>query len=95
MNIQKQVLFVLNCVSIAKEEGKDPVALQLALKVCREDLAKVQEELNRMKAEYWDVVPRCNWEALEQTHTETLLQVALTDRHTVHIVHLQNPLFKV
>ncbi|KAG7229804.1 hypothetical protein INR49_012453 [Caranx melampygus] len=57
------------------EESKDPVELQLALKVCREDLAKAQEELNRMKAEHWDVVPRCNWETLEQTHKQTLLQM--------------------
>uniref|UniRef100_A0A3Q3M775 Translin-associated factor X interacting protein 1 n=1 Tax=Mastacembelus armatus TaxID=205130 RepID=A0A3Q3M775_9TELE len=57
------------------EEAKDPVELQLTLKVCREDLTKAQEELNRMKAEYWDVVPRRNWEALEQTHKQTLLQL--------------------
>ncbi|XP_051239228.1 translin-associated factor X-interacting protein 1 isoform X2 [Dicentrarchus labrax] len=56
-------------------EAKDPVELQLALKVCREDLTKAQEELNRMKAEYWDVVPRRNWDTLEQTHKQTLLQL--------------------
>ncbi|XP_044049204.1 translin-associated factor X-interacting protein 1 isoform X2 [Siniperca chuatsi] len=57
------------------EEAKDPVELQLALRVCQEDLTKAQEELNRMKAEYWDVVPRCNWDTLEQTHKQTLLQL--------------------
>ncbi|XP_071313947.1 translin-associated factor X-interacting protein 1 isoform X2 [Trachinotus anak] len=56
-------------------EAKDPVELQLALRVCREDLTKAQEELNRMKAEYWDVVPRRNWDSLEQTHKQTLLQL--------------------
>ncbi|XP_039663436.1 translin-associated factor X-interacting protein 1 isoform X1 [Perca fluviatilis] len=55
-------------------EAKDPVGLQLALKVCREDLTKAQVELNRMKAEYWDVVPRRNWDTLEQTHRQNLLQ---------------------
>eukprot|EP00064_Thunnus_orientalis_P007298 superscaffoldBa00000800_g7318 len=57
------------------EENKDPVELQLALKVCRKDLTKAQEELTRMKAEYWDVVPRRNWDSLEQTHKQTLLQL--------------------
>ncbi|XP_045892534.1 translin-associated factor X-interacting protein 1 isoform X2 [Micropterus dolomieu] len=56
-------------------EAKDPVELQLALRVCREDLTKAQEELNRMKAEYWDVVPQRNWDTLEQTHKQTLLQL--------------------
>ncbi|XP_031166239.1 translin-associated factor X-interacting protein 1 isoform X1 [Sander lucioperca] len=56
-------------------EAKDPVGLQLALKVCREDLTKAQVELNRMKAEYWDVVPRRNWDTLEQTHRQNLLQL--------------------
>ncbi|XP_049928940.1 translin-associated factor X-interacting protein 1 isoform X1 [Epinephelus moara] len=57
------------------EEAKDPVELQLALRVCREDLTKAQEELNRMKADYWDVVPKRNWDTLEQTHKENLLQL--------------------
>ncbi|XP_070763176.1 translin-associated factor X-interacting protein 1 [Enoplosus armatus] len=56
-------------------EAKDPVELQLALRVCREDLTKAQEELNTMKAEYWDVVPRRDWDTLEQTHRQTLLQM--------------------
>ncbi|XP_042351356.1 translin-associated factor X-interacting protein 1 [Plectropomus leopardus] len=57
------------------EESKDPVELQLALKVCRKDLTKAQEDLNRMKADYWDVVPRRNWDTLEQTHKQSLLQL--------------------
>ena len=67
---------MLRSVSLMKEETKDPVELQLALRVCRGDLTKAQEELTRMKAEYWDVVPRRNWDTLEQTHKQTLLQVA-------------------
>ncbi|KAG7521921.1 hypothetical protein JOB18_009736 [Solea senegalensis] len=57
------------------EEDKDPVELQLALKVCRVDLTRAQEELSKMKAEYWDVVPRRNWDTLEETHKQTLLQL--------------------
>ncbi|XP_032363326.1 translin-associated factor X-interacting protein 1 isoform X1 [Etheostoma spectabile] len=55
--------------------AKDPVELQLALKVCREDLTKAQMELTRMKAEYWDVMPRRNWDTLEQTHRQNLQQL--------------------
>ncbi|XP_040018661.2 translin-associated factor X-interacting protein 1 isoform X1 [Gasterosteus aculeatus] len=57
------------------EVAKDPVELQLALNVCRKDLTQVQEELNRMKADYWDVVPKRNWDTLEQTHKQNLLQL--------------------
>ncbi|XP_047189120.1 translin-associated factor X-interacting protein 1 isoform X2 [Scophthalmus maximus] len=58
-------------------EAKDSVELELALKVCRKDLTKAQEELNRMKAEYWDVVPQRNWDTLERTHKQTLLQLKM------------------
>lgn len=87
IDIQKQVDFVLRFVSVMKEEAKDPLELQLALRVCREDLTKAQEELSKMKAEYWDVVPRRNWDNLEQTHKQTLLQVVHKDRYGVHTVH--------
>lgn len=73
-------------VNIVKEENKDPVELQLALKVCRKDLTKAQEELSRMKAEYWDVVPRRSWDSLEQTHKQTQQQVPHVDSYTVQIV---------
>ncbi|XP_029952598.1 translin-associated factor X-interacting protein 1 [Salarias fasciatus] len=57
------------------EDCGDSVQLQLALKVCREDLSRAQEELTRMKAEYWDVVPRRDWDVLEQSHKHTQLQL--------------------
>ncbi|MED6279133.1 hypothetical protein CHARACLAT_031439, partial [Characodon lateralis] len=50
-----------------REDNKDSVELKLALKVCQEDLTKMQEELTRVKAEYWD--------SLEQAHNLTQLQV--------------------
>lgn len=76
-------------LSTVKEETKDQVELQLTLKVCQEDLTKTQEELNRMKAEYWDVVPRHNWDILEQTHKQTLLQVTYLDTTHIHLhVHI-------
>ncbi|XP_027141540.1 translin-associated factor X-interacting protein 1 isoform X2 [Larimichthys crocea] len=64
----------------ADEDAQDSVKLQLALKVCRADLTKAQEELTRMKAEYWDVVPRRNWDALEQTHKQNLQQLKTLQR---------------
>ncbi|XP_029378253.1 translin-associated factor X-interacting protein 1 [Echeneis naucrates] len=65
----------VHSVDASAEEAKDPVEVQLALKVCREDLTKTQEELNRTKAKYWDVVPRRNWDILEETQKQTLLQL--------------------
>ncbi|XP_016888367.2 translin-associated factor X-interacting protein 1 isoform X2 [Cynoglossus semilaevis] len=56
-------------------EAKDPVELQLALKVCRANLTTAQEELSKMKAEYWDVVPQRDWDKLQQTYQQTVLQL--------------------
>lgn len=60
------------------------VELLLALKVCRIDLTKAQEELNRMKAECWVGMPQRNSDTLEQTHKQALLQVAHIDTCTAH-----------
>ncbi|KAM9854715.1 translin-associated factor X-interacting protein 1 [Aulostomus maculatus] len=57
------------------EKDPDPVELRLALRVCREDLTKAQEELSRVKAEYWNVVPRRDWDTMEKTHKQTVLQL--------------------
>ncbi|KAL2094112.1 hypothetical protein ACEWY4_011424 [Coilia grayii] len=53
-------------------ESEDPVKVKLALKVCREDLTKAQVELNRLHAEYGDVVPRRDWESLDRSHRENV-----------------------
>lgn len=47
----------------------------MALQVCREDLTKVQVELNRLQAEYSDVVPQRDWDNLNHMHEETLIKV--------------------
>uniref|UniRef100_A0A8C7QJJ7 Translin-associated factor X interacting protein 1 n=1 Tax=Oncorhynchus mykiss TaxID=8022 RepID=A0A8C7QJJ7_ONCMY len=60
-------------------EIEDPVKEKLALKVCREDLTKAQVELNRLHAEYGDVVPRRDWETLDHTHKENLLKVQFNE----------------
>ncbi|KAA8578569.1 hypothetical protein FQN60_000010 [Etheostoma spectabile] len=59
----------------AMREKEKAMEAVLALKVCREDLTKAQMELTRMKAEYWDVMPRRNWDTLEQTHRQNLQQL--------------------
>ncbi|KAK1784884.1 hypothetical protein P4O66_018317 [Electrophorus voltai] len=53
----------------------DPVKEKLALKVCREDLSRAQVELNRLHAEYGDVVPRRDWENLDCMYQENLLKL--------------------
>lgn len=65
-----------------KEEGKgeDSVKLKLALKMARKDLTKAQVELNTMKANYGDVVPRREFELQEQKYqdlSEKVLRVLL------------------
>ncbi|XP_056137413.1 translin-associated factor X-interacting protein 1 isoform X3 [Lampris incognitus] len=84
---RKLLIFKLNhltsCLGTEEEptnensdkEKEDPVMLRQALIVCRDDLSKAQELLNRMQAEYWDVVSRRDWESLENTQKQTLLQL--------------------
>ncbi|KAM7332547.1 hypothetical protein ACRRTK_009255 [Alexandromys fortis] len=50
--------------------GEDPVKLTLALKMTRQDLTRIQMELNTMKANFGDVVPRRDFEMLEKTNTD-------------------------
>ncbi|XP_051580130.1 translin-associated factor X-interacting protein 1-like [Myxocyprinus asiaticus] len=66
-----------------KEEVKpeDPGMLKLALQVCREDLTKAQVELNRLQAEYDNVVPLRDWENLNHVHEETLMKLETLQTH--------------
>ncbi|XP_048023783.1 translin-associated factor X-interacting protein 1 isoform X1 [Megalobrama amblycephala] len=56
-------------------ESEDPMVVKMALQVCREDLTKAQVELNRLEAEYSDVVPRREWDNLNRMHEETLMKL--------------------
>uniref|UniRef100_A0A8B9LLT3 Translin-associated factor X-interacting protein 1 N-terminal domain-containing protein n=1 Tax=Astyanax mexicanus TaxID=7994 RepID=A0A8B9LLT3_ASTMX len=56
-------------------QSEDPVTVKLALKVCREDLTRAQVELNRLHAEYGEVVPHRDWENLDHMYKENLLQL--------------------
>lgn len=55
--------------------GEDPVKLTLALKMTRQDLTRTQMELNTMKANFGDVVPRRDFEMQEKTNMELQEQV--------------------
>ncbi|XP_013849994.1 translin-associated factor X-interacting protein 1 isoform X3 [Sus scrofa] len=46
--------------------GEDPMKLTLALKMARQDLTRTQMELNTMKANFGDVVPRRDFEMQEK-----------------------------
>ncbi|KAG1944736.1 translin-associated factor X-interacting protein [Pimephales promelas] len=56
-------------------ELEDPMVVKMALQVCREDLTKAQVELNRLEADYSDVVPRRDWDNLKRMHEETLTKL--------------------
>ncbi|XP_012515912.1 PREDICTED: translin-associated factor X-interacting protein 1 [Propithecus coquereli] len=50
--------------------GEDPVKLTLALKMTRQDLTRTQMELNTMKANFGDVVPRRDFEMQQKTNKD-------------------------
>nr|XP_016851707.1 PREDICTED: translin-associated factor X-interacting protein 1 [Anolis carolinensis] len=52
------------------ERGEDTVKLSLALKMARQDLTKAQVDLNTMRANYGDVVPRREFELQEKNYNE-------------------------
>uniref|UniRef100_A0AAR2KQH9 Translin-associated factor X-interacting protein 1 N-terminal domain-containing protein n=1 Tax=Pygocentrus nattereri TaxID=42514 RepID=A0AAR2KQH9_PYGNA len=73
-------LLIANISSMScKEQSEDPVKVKLALKVCREGLSKAQVELNRLHAEYGDVVPRRDWENLDNLDSLLQLETLQTD----------------
>uniref|UniRef100_A0A8D0GC28 Translin associated factor X interacting protein 1 n=1 Tax=Sphenodon punctatus TaxID=8508 RepID=A0A8D0GC28_SPHPU len=55
---------------IMLHHGEDTMKLALALKIARQDLTKVQVELNAMKADYGDVVPRRDFESQEKKYSD-------------------------
>ncbi|XP_068941819.1 translin-associated factor X-interacting protein 1 [Petaurus breviceps papuanus] len=54
--------------------GEDPVKLTLALKMARQDLTRTQKELNTMKANFGDVVPRRDFE-MEEKRNKALFEM--------------------
>nr|XP_014342028.1 PREDICTED: translin-associated factor X-interacting protein 1 [Latimeria chalumnae] len=66
----------------AEDKAEDSVKLRLALKVAREDLTKVQMELNIMKADYGDVVPRRDFEILEKKYNDIITKTRVEQVET-------------
>uniref|UniRef100_A0A8D0GDJ3 Translin associated factor X interacting protein 1 n=1 Tax=Sphenodon punctatus TaxID=8508 RepID=A0A8D0GDJ3_SPHPU len=58
-------------------KGEDTMKLALALKIARQDLTKVQVELNAMKADYGDVVPRRDFESQEKKYSDLRQKVIM------------------
>lgn len=58
------------------DKGEDSVKLSLALKTARRDLTKAQVELNTMRANYGDVVPRRDFESQEEKYNELFEKVS-------------------
>uniref|UniRef100_S4RT75 Translin-associated factor X-interacting protein 1 N-terminal domain-containing protein n=1 Tax=Petromyzon marinus TaxID=7757 RepID=S4RT75_PETMA len=63
-----------------EDDWADPVGLRLALRVARQDLSRVQDELTCARADYADVVPRRDHEALAASHAALARHAELRDR---------------
>ncbi|XP_015269439.1 PREDICTED: translin-associated factor X-interacting protein 1 [Gekko japonicus] len=69
----------MKLTKVQDEKGEDPVTLTLALKTARRDLTKAQVELNTMKANYGDVVPRRDFESQENKYTDLLEKMTVLE----------------
>ncbi|XP_039619024.1 translin-associated factor X-interacting protein 1 isoform X1 [Polypterus senegalus] len=63
-----------------EETMEDAVKLKLALKVAREDLTRLQVELNQMRADYGEVVPRRDFEALERDYNMAIKKTETAEK---------------
>ena len=53
-------------INTTEEEDKDdPVTLKIALRTCRRDLTESMKKVTKMEADYGDVIPRRDFEALQ------------------------------
>lgn len=59
------------------EVEEDPVMLKIALKKAREDEKAASKRLSEMEANYGDVIPRRDFEALEKKHLELQASVGV------------------
>ncbi|XP_067853936.1 translin-associated factor X-interacting protein 1 isoform X2 [Heptranchias perlo] len=73
----------------------DTVKLKLALKVTRADLKVLQVQLNAMKAEYGDVVPRRDFEALDKNYNELTEKNEILQKHFSQLKQEYSTLFEV
>lgn len=64
----------------------DPVTLKIALRVCRQNLNDAMKRLTIMEAEYGDVIPRRDYQALETVFNETRNKLENLDNEHKSIV---------
>ncbi|XP_029464678.1 translin-associated factor X-interacting protein 1 [Rhinatrema bivittatum] len=60
---------------VKKVASEDPVTLRLALKMAHKNLSEAQVELNTMKADYADVVPKRDFESQKKNMTELIQKI--------------------
>ncbi|KAH0619561.1 hypothetical protein JD844_000281, partial [Phrynosoma platyrhinos] len=77
---RKLLLIDLNEIPIGEDKGEDTVKLTLALKMARQDLSKAQVDLNTMRANYGDVVPRREFELQEQKYNDLAVKMEILQK---------------
>nr|XP_060644136.1 translin-associated factor X-interacting protein 1 isoform X2 [Anolis sagrei ordinatus] len=73
----------MKLTKVQDERGEDTVKLTLALKMARQDLTKAQVDLNTMRANYGDVVPRREFELQEKNYNELDVIAGGLDRWSI------------
>ncbi|XP_074142512.1 translin-associated factor X-interacting protein 1 isoform X2 [Sminthopsis crassicaudata] len=75
LRYQREDMSLAQSPDVSRE---DPVKLTLALKMARQDLTRTQMELNTMKANFGDVVPRRDFE-MQEKKNKALLEMGSTE----------------
>nr|XP_020667129.1 translin-associated factor X-interacting protein 1 isoform X1 [Pogona vitticeps] len=70
----------MKLTNVQEHKEEDTVKLTLALKMARQDLTKAQVELNTMKANYGDVVPRREYELQEEKYNNLAEKMAVLQK---------------
>nr|XP_023683012.1 translin-associated factor X-interacting protein 1 isoform X2 [Paramormyrops kingsleyae] len=64
---------------VQMKQESDPAEMKQELNACRRDLTRVRVEMERLRAQYADMVPRRDWQALHCAHQESQLRTLQTD----------------
>ncbi|KAJ7311949.1 hypothetical protein JRQ81_006271 [Phrynocephalus forsythii] len=70
----------MKLTNVQEHKEEDTVKLTLALKLARQDLTKAQVDLNTMRANYGDVVPRREYELQEQKYNNLAEQMTVLQK---------------
>nr|XP_023683015.1 translin-associated factor X-interacting protein 1 isoform X5 [Paramormyrops kingsleyae] len=60
---------------VQMKQESDPAEMKQELNACRRDLTRVRVEMERLRAQYADMVPRRDWQALHCAHQESQLRL--------------------